>query len=101
MANKALLSDKAARHWERARIKGMWRYILVHGVLLWGLSVGVGSLLFLAFAKRNGEVVASDSLSGTVIHIAGFCLAGLLFSYLQWRAKEKIYQRHLAEKGNE
>ncbi|MEM8968456.1 MAG: hypothetical protein AAGE93_18700 [Bacteroidota bacterium] len=47
--------------------------------------------------RRNGEAIPTESVSSIIIYIAGFCLVGALYGYLQWRAQEKAYQRYLKQ----
>lgn len=98
MLSKTLMSDKAAQRWKETRAKGRWRYMLLHGILLWGLPVGIAVALFISCGRGTIKLGFAQLATTVVV----YCIVGMLFSgWWQWRANEKSYQWYLQQKKSE
>lgn len=69
--------------WQQVRAKGLLRYVLVRGVLAYGLP------MFLAMTF----VVNRDKLSGNSIGLSvlAWALGGALFGVLTWHVQERKF----------
>ena len=82
-------TDQKFARWHALREKGMLRFILVQGVLQWGIGTAVLWLVIMTvFAGDSFDVVASAPLA-LVIFPAG----GVLFGFLMWFALDSISRR--------
>ncbi len=72
--------------WERLRKKGKSKYILIHGVLLWGVPMAI--IMNLYFHYRAGYPWTPTAYFVT----PAFLLGGLLFGFFMWSFLEKRYQ---------
>ncbi|TNE63956.1 MAG: hypothetical protein EP335_08205 [Alphaproteobacteria bacterium] len=81
--------------WEKIRRGGRMRYILLYGVLGWGLPT------LLLFSLIRGWVEGRvESILATVfdpMHLVIWALAGVVFGALMWRWSERIYERRSDE----
>lgn len=66
----------------------MWRFIVLYGVLGWGLSTAV--LFLLANRFVFGETVTWSSVPGAC---ATFMLAGIAWGWWVWRFRERNEQK--------
>jgi hypothetical protein len=74
--------------WERERTKGMRRFVLIRGVLSWGLLMTVA----MAFvAKPFAEGFTSKA---AIIHLVVWPLAGAIYGVVLWHWQERTYQKH-------
>jgi len=64
-----------------------WKYIFVHGSVLWGISVSITIML-------GEKIFGSESrtLSSAIIMIAFFMAAGLFVGNSQFKQKEKLFE---------
>ena len=91
------LSHKQTDFYQRWRIqrKNKWKYIFVHGSVLWGISVALTILVFEnVFSSEN------KTLQSAVILISFFMIGGLFVGNRQYKQKEMIYDG-LVAKDNE
>jgi len=73
--------------WEQLRKKGKKKYILIHGLLLWGIPMSIVANTYLNF--RGGIPWIPMIYYTTPI----FLVASLLFGFLMWNYLEKRYQK--------
>jgi len=88
------MSQKQLAWWSQIRRKGLLRFMVLHGVILWG---GLTLALWLAptwlFASR--EYFARTFLSQPFFLLAAVALGGLLFGLLVWHFNEQRYKHSL------
>jgi membrane protein implicated in regulation of membrane protease activity len=91
--------------WEKRRAKGKWNFILVYGVLAWGVGTGAAFSLIFPLAM---EAVGSRPpfLPVFALSIVGFALGGVAWGYGMWTYLERVYRKtqgpeikHKAEVG--
>ena len=82
------MSNKLEK-WEKLRAKGKWNYILIYGVLGWGVSTGV--LFSLIFPLVMGGKV--PFLPVFALSIVLFPLGGIAWGYCMWILSEKAYAK--------
>lgn len=72
------------RIWEKLRGRGKWSFILIHGVLLWGVSTA------LLFSLIFSLVMVCDFMSIFVFSIILFPLGGVIWGYFMWIFRENL-----------
>jgi len=84
MAN---ISKNWIDNWGRVRQQGVWRFILVRGLLAFGLTFGALSFVIDYF------------LSSQPFDIIKFCarviVGGLVFGALMWNGSERKYRKYI------
>jgi hypothetical protein len=76
--------------WEKLRAKGKWNYILLYGVLGWGVSTGIlFSLIFPLGMAATGS--SAPFLPIFALSIVLFPLGGVAWGYSMWISQEKVY----------
>jgi hypothetical protein len=80
------LTEQQRRHWELKRRKGPWRYTLMHGVLLWGVPVGIVWSIVMAAMQGWNKFPLLLGLA-----LVGFPLGGIVYGRLMWRIFEARY----------
>lgn len=73
--------------WEQLRKKGKAKYILIHGLLLWGIPMSLVANTYLHF--RGGIPWTPMIYYTTPI----FLIASLLFGLLMWKFLENRYNK--------
>ena len=72
--------------WDRIKQGGFWRFVLLRGVLAFGLSMGVVGIIF-DHASRKEEALPW-------YFILGLCLvAGFVWGVATWFVSRRIYSR--------
>ncbi|MDD2708158.1 MAG: hypothetical protein PHV34_09125 [Verrucomicrobiae bacterium] len=84
--------------WRKLRGKGKWNFILIYGVLLWGIgSALLFSLIFPLGLGWIGERVSfMPVFVGSVIL---FPLGGITWGYFVWMFNEKAYKKENLEQA--
>ena len=74
--------------WELLRGKGKTKYILIHGLLLWGAPMSIVATIYLHYREGIPWVPM------VYYSIPIFLLCGLLFGYLMYKFLENRYNKH-------
>lgn len=78
---KAWTQDEQ-NNWHNESARGMWPFILFHGVLIWG------GFCFISFSLLQINVIAEDSSKlGSVLVFTFFVwlIASMIYGYLTWK----------------
>ena len=84
------------QRWEATRKKGKVNYVLVNGLLAWGLPMFV-IMTFFVMRKRD-EPLRLDLVA---VSAALWTLGGLGFGLAIWTISEKKYQKYFRESQSE
>lgn len=77
--------------WERTRAKGKWSFVLIYGVIYWGLGTA------LAFSVIFPLVVPNVSFMSVLPwSIIMFPLGGAVWAVIMWALSERTYQKYKA-----
>ena len=76
--------QKRLKNWEATRERGMWRFILVNGIIGWGLTTAVLGLFIMSFVTPGFNTKTNISQALII-----FPLGGILWGWLVWRHLEK------------
>jgi hypothetical protein len=82
---------KELKKWEVTRQKGRKTFILVNGVLSWGLPMFI---VMTFFVHRRPDGVHSPWM--ILVSAILWALGGALFGWIMWRLSEKKYRKYLA-----
>ncbi len=75
----------SVQRWERIRAQGMGRYVLVHGVLSYGLPL-FALMTFVVHRERlNPAFIALSALI--------WLLGGAVFGVVMWHVRGRMYRR--------
>jgi hypothetical protein len=80
------LTDAQAARWESVRRRGRRRFILVEGVLIWGVSGGVLTAIVTHLLGSPGPL-----WGGLAINLVLFPLGGIGFGKKMWTHGERRY----------
>lgn len=81
------------KKWEATREKGKARYILVNGVVAWGLPMFAVMTFIL-----NRDRPKTDSFSMVLLSAVIWTIGGACFGLAMWIISERKYQKYLAGK---
>jgi len=77
--------------WEKTRARGTFHYVVIHGILGFGIPLGLFMWLCDYFIFQRNE--NHFELSYLVLHF-GICLAGgFIYRLIDWFFSETAYQR--------
>ena len=75
-------------HWEQLRQKGKTKYILIHGLLLWGVPMSILATLYLHF---RGGIPWTPMI---YYSIPIFLILGLFVGWILYKYLENRYNKH-------
>lgn len=78
------MNQKQKEQWERTRTKGMWRFVLLYGVLVWGGAMSITTWIIAMLV--NGQ----DNVS---IRVPIFLVSGIVFGLGCWFVGEYKYRK--------
>ena len=84
------MKEKQFDKWQKMRMKGKRRFILINGLLSWGVPMFV-VMTFVVNMPENAEMTFGLIAINALI----WTLGGLAFGYLTWTLSEKNYQKEL------
>lgn len=87
------MKQKHFEKWSKTREKGIKKFILVNGLLGWGLPMFL-VMTFIINKPYNGEWSPSLILFSAVI----WTLGGLAFGYFTWGSAERAYKKALEKR---
>ncbi|WP_133406538.1 hypothetical protein [Parashewanella tropica] len=73
--------------WESTRDKGMLKYVLINGLLAWGLP------MFIAMAFMTRPFAEGFTSKAAIVHYVVWPLAGLLFGLVTWYIAQFRYKK--------
>jgi len=76
-----------AAKWERQRAKGQWHFILVHGVVLFGLGTG----LLMSFIQWVQSMPPFHPWPNPLVYMVVGAIVGFLLGHLMWFDNESRY----------
>lgn len=79
------MKTKGMRNWEKARAGGMTRFVLLRGVLSYGLTMFV----VMTFIVHRGDLSARFIAISAGLWLVG----GAVFGALTWVLMERIYRK--------
>ncbi|MDE2427150.1 MAG: hypothetical protein KGM99_00380 [Burkholderiales bacterium] len=83
--------EKRLQRWANTRRKGLWRFILMNGVLGWGVTTAILWSIFMSMTSQNFDFKTRFPLALVI-----FPLGGIFWGYFVWRETEKLYQKQLS-----
>ena len=83
------MNDKQRAKWKQTRARGMWRFILLNGILLFGSALIISTSIFDYFFSYNGL-----RLQDLYIKAPIYFISGLVFGLIVWFYGEYQYQKN-------
>jgi hypothetical protein len=87
---------KDLQRWEETRKKGKWPFVLLNGMLAWGLPM-FAVMTFVVNRKADRPLSPGLIAISAVVWALGGCCFGLAV----WTMSERKYQKYLRESQNE
>lgn len=92
------MTPESSRRWEKHRASGMWRYLLMRGLLCWGVLMILSILVVQVLQTSRWS--GGYGLASHVLQIFPYLiLAGFLIAILMGYAGEREYRKYLARHG--
>ena len=82
---------KDIQRWEETRKRGKWNFILVNGVLAWGVPMFAIMTFFVNKRPDKPLTLGMLAVSAVIWACGGFC-----FGLAMWAFSERRYQKYLA-----
>lgn len=89
------LKEKRIKRWAIIREKGKMRFILIYGVLGWGLGTGILFCLIEWLLEPS-----FDAKSDIPTAIIAFLLGGVGYGWWIWKENEKLFQSSLTDSAS-
>ena len=74
--------------WAKTREKGKQRFVLVNGVLGWGIPTAILWVILMEFIEPLENIWVRP-----IIALIIFPIAGIAFGHLTWNRSEKTYEK--------
>ncbi len=88
-------TDKHQQRWAAIRAKGCARFVLINGVLAYGLPMFV--LMTVCPALFNFPFAARPSDTYWIWQPVGWAIAGAIFGSAMWWVSERAYRQYAAK----
>ncbi|MBT3136341.1 hypothetical protein KL866_14790 [Alteromonas sp. ALT199] len=75
--------------WAKTREKGKQRFVLVNGVLGWGVPTAIFWAVLMEFIEPSENIWVRPTIALFI-----FPIAGIAFGHLTWNKSEKAYEKH-------
>lgn len=96
----AFMSEGQKAWWGRRRRQGMFRFVLLYGVLGWGgLMAAVWMTQMSIFT--NWEYFTRTFLAQPVVFVLAVVFVGLMCGFLLWHFNEILYKQALEDEAND
>ncbi len=86
---------KQLKKWKKVRVKGKFRFVLLHGVLKCGVPAAILYRLYkisnLSNSSLDGEIPNSADFSSFCIDLISFSIVGFIVGLWTWVQNEKEY----------
>lgn len=84
------MKEKHFQKWQSTRVKGKSRFILINGLIGWGLPM----FIIMTFVVNKPE---AGHMSPSLVALNAFiwAIGGLAFGYFVWSASERVFQKEL------
>ena len=86
---------KQRKRWKKVRAKGMWHYIFIYGILIFGFITAIISLIILEALEiyniKPSPFPNSFNLERLLIVLILAPIIGFISGYLMWKICEKDY----------
>ncbi len=97
MNQKEIINQK--EKWIKTRAKGKLRFILINGVLFWGLFTAVGSYLIsyaysYFYNYSDFQSLSSHFIFHITLRLVIFSFVGCLLHWLLWIRREKEFSQN-------
>ncbi|WP_444910220.1 hypothetical protein [Microbulbifer sp. TRSA005] len=86
------MKKKHFENWSKTREKGRSKFILINGLLAWGLPMFL-VMTFIANKPDDGQWSPTFIAFSAVL----WALGGLAFGYFAWGSTERAYKKELAK----
>ncbi len=84
------MKPKQIEKWEKTRQLGPWKYALIYGSI-WGFFVAAFVFVANVLSGHNNQY---ESISSILIMLFIYWITGIiLYRFIFWRAKERVYQK--------
>ena len=87
------MKDNQLKAWESTRTKGKLKFVVITGVLSWGLPM----LIVMAFMHK--PFVDGFISKAAIIHYVVWPLAGVVVGLLTWYLSERQYKKELGHRS--
>ncbi|WP_041590361.1 hypothetical protein, partial [Teredinibacter turnerae] len=87
------MKEKQFIKWENTRIKGKRNFILVNGIVSWGIPMFVVMTFFVNKPEEGHMSVVLICINALI-----WTLGGLAFGFFTWSASERMYKKELARR---
>lgn len=84
-----LMTKKQADGWAKIHARGRWAFIMIYGVLCWGVFSGVLMAIFMSFSPDR------TFLGALKTYLPFFMVGGVFWGFLMWVFAESRYRIYL------
>lgn len=78
--------------WGKTRKKGKARFVIIYGMLIWGITFGVVSMIFSRIANNQfflSSIFSAQVVFDLITRAAFGAITGIFFGIYVWRYMEK------------
>lgn len=85
-----------SKKWERTRVMGMAKYVLIYGFLMWG---ALTSLLFQGLSMYSSGFQYTNYMAQLFTPTLSLMIAGVMFGVSTWLSSENKYNKIVTNNG--
>lgn len=90
------MNIKQLKRWKKIRTKGKFRFILLNGVIMYGFSLAISSIIIREFRQPSNDIFSQFNIMASIIYSVGRSIFGQLISE---KVGEGVTSRYLIQIG--
>lgn len=88
------MNSPKSNKWEKIKAKGIVRYVLLHGVISWGIPTAILASILSTLWETKTLEFTNEFLSDLLISLVIFPLFGIVFGLWTWHIFDSKYKRN-------
>ncbi|MDQ6422202.1 hypothetical protein RB620_22490 [Paenibacillus sp. LHD-117] len=91
------MKENQKNKWAKIRAKGKRNYIIVNGILGWGIPTAILFTLLTSYLDNDAIIFNKELMNSLFTSLIIFSIVGIPFGFWTWNWMERIYNKNNVE----